>query len=84
MIIIIKYYNKLLYLNIIFYILSLLGWVTVWDDNNYNVLTIKDEPITNNKQYLKHVKLDDHAITTIIYIQTYLPLFRCHIHLFFF
>lgn len=64
--------NIILGHNILYSII--LGWVTVWDDNDYNVLTIKDEPITNNKQYLKHVKLDEHAITTINYIQTYLLL----------
>eukprot|EP00102_Acyrthosiphon_pisum_P008905 XP_003246262.1 PREDICTED: WD repeat-containing protein 66-like [Acyrthosiphon pisum] len=48
------------------------GWVTVWDDNNYNASTVKDEPITNNKQYLKRVKLDEHSITTIICIQTHI------------
>lgn len=66
---------KLICQDIIIFIRSLLGWVTVWDDNDYDVLTIiKNEPITNNKQYLKRVKLDEHSITTIICIQTYLPL----------
>ncbi|CAI6356934.1 unnamed protein product [Macrosiphum euphorbiae] len=51
------------------------GWVTVWDDNDYDVSTIiKYELITNNKKYLKRVKLDEHSITTIICVQTYLPL----------
>lgn len=63
-------YLELICEYIIIFIRSLLGWVTVWDDNDYDVLTIKDEPITNNKQYLKHVKLDEHSITTIVCIQT--------------
>jgi len=67
-------YLELICRYIIIFIQPLLGWVTVWDDNDYDVLTIKDEPITNNKQYLKRVKLDEHSITTIICIQTYLPL----------
>lgn len=55
----------------VFFIPSLLGWVTVWDDTDYDVLEIANGPITNNKLYLKHVKLDEYSITTLICIQKY-------------
>ncbi|XP_050063809.1 cilia- and flagella-associated protein 251-like isoform X4 [Aphis gossypii] len=48
------------------------GWVTVWDDTDYDVMEIANEPITNNKLYLKHVKLDEHSITTLMCIQNHI------------
>lgn len=42
------------------------GLVTVWDDANYGKRQIKNTTITNNKTFLKSVKLDEHSITTIL------------------
>lgn len=40
--------------------------VTVWDDMDYMAIKVQHTPVTNDKQYLKTVKLDNHSITTII------------------
>lgn len=51
----------------------ILGIVYVWDDINYNDLYIKNTQVTNNKLFLKSIKLDKHCITTIL-CQKYLLL----------
>ncbi|XP_025421610.1 cilia- and flagella-associated protein 251-like [Sipha flava] len=42
------------------------GSITVWDDTIYNTRRLKNTKITNNKQFLKNIQLDDYPITTII------------------
>lgn len=44
----------------------ILGSVTVWDDTNYNTRRLKNTEITNNKQFLQNIQLDDYSITAII------------------
>lgn len=51
--------------------------VTVWDDIDYKALKIQNTPVTNDKKYLKTVKLDDHSITTIICQNEYASLLSC-------
>lgn len=62
--------------------------MSIWDDVNYNVRKIKNTSMTNNKQFLKTVRLDDHPITTIIckkyynYCSTSIYLFDLYIETF--